>query len=184
MEMPKPGDAHRRLQKLVGAWTGTEKLHPSPWDPVGGPAKARVLNRSILDGFGVIQEYEQSRGGQVNFRGLGVFWYDDEKKEYVMTWWDSMAGRPGEYRGQFEGDVLRLAAPMPGGTGHSRTAFDTSKPGRYAFSMDISPDGQQWMPSMEGTYTTSTKGSKAKKPTKGTKATKATKKVAKKKSKR
>lgn len=151
MDMPKPGDAHKRLGAFVGTWSGNETLHPSPWDPAGGPAKARLTNRSILDGFGVVQEYEQARGGKVTFRGHGVFWYDDQKKEFVLTWWDSMSGRPGEYRGQFNGNVLRLDCPMPQG-GHSRTSFDLSKPGRYGFSMEVSPDGQQWQPAMDGTY--------------------------------
>jgi uncharacterized protein DUF1579 len=151
MDMPKPGDAHKRLSALVGSWSGTETLQPAPWDPAGGSAKARVSNRSILDGFGVVQEYEQERGGKVNFRGHGVFWYDDQKKEYVMTWWDSMAGRPGEYRGHFNGNVLELSSPMPQG-GHSRTKFDLANPDKYGFVMEISPDGQQWQTAMEGRY--------------------------------
>ena len=151
MNMPKPGDAHKRLGALVGSWSGSETLQPAPWDPVGGTANARVTNRSILDGFGVVQEYEQERGGKVNFRGHGVFWYDDQKKEYVMTWWDSMVGRPGEYRGQFNGSVLELSSPMPQG-GHSRTKFDLTKPDRYGFVMEISPDGSQWQTAMEGRY--------------------------------
>ena len=151
MEMPKPGDVHKRLSALVGNWSGRETLQPAPWDPAGGSARARVTNRSILDGFGVVQDYEQERGGAVNFRGHGVFWYDDQKKEYVMTWWDSMSGRAGEYRGQFRGDALELTSPMPQG-GHGRTTFDMSRPGKYRFLMEISPDGSQWQTAMEGSY--------------------------------
>jgi hypothetical protein len=68
-----------------------------------------------------------------------------------MTWWDSMSGRPGEYRGQFNGNVLELASPMPQG-GQSRTKFDLSRPGSYGFLMEISPDGNQWQAAMEGRY--------------------------------
>jgi hypothetical protein len=151
MEMPKPGDVHKRLGALVGSWSGRETLQPAPWDPAGGSARARVTNRSILDGFGVVQEYEQERGGRVNFRGHGVFWYDDQKKEYVLSWWDSMSGRPAEYRGQFRGDALELISPMPQG-GHGRTTFDMSRPGKYRFLMEISPDASQWQTAMEGVY--------------------------------
>lgn len=151
MDMPKPGDAHRRLSRLVGRWTGGEKLYPGPWDPTGGPATATITNRVILDGFAVVQEYAQSRRGQVNFRGHGVFWYDQERQQYVMTWWDSLAGRPGEFRGSFNGEVLQLSSPMQQG-GHSRAAFDLSKRGQYKFVMEISQDGQSWTPAMEGTY--------------------------------
>lgn len=152
MDMPKPGDAHKKLHGLIGQWSGPETMHPSPWDPQGGPATATVTNRAILDGFAVVQEYEQRRKGAPNFTGHGVFWYDAGKDEYVMTWWDSMSGVGNEYRGQFDGQVLTVGAPMPGGAGHSRASFDISKPGAYAFALEISQDGTTWQPSMSGTY--------------------------------
>ena len=104
----------------------------------------------LVDGFAVVQEYEQSRGrsGRVTFRGHGVIWFDSERQQYVMTWWDSMGGKPGEYRGSFSGDVLQLSSPMPQG-GHSRVAFDLSKRGRYTFLMEISGDGSSWNPAMQ-----------------------------------
>ena len=151
MHMPKPSDKHSRLSPLVGEWSGSETLHPAPWDPAGGTAAARVVNRHILDGFGVVQEYEQSRDGTVTFRGHGVFWYDEQAQEYVMTWWDSMGGRGTHYRGQFDGDRLVLGAPMPQG-GHSRAIFDVGTPGQYGFLMEVSTDGASWSPAMEGTY--------------------------------
>lgn len=152
MDMPKPGDAHKKLHGLIGQWSGPETLHPSPWDPTGGPATATVTNRAILGGFAVVQEYEQRRKGVPSFSGHGVFWYDADKREYVMTWWDSMAGTGGEYRGQFDGDVLTVGAPMPQGAGHSRASFDMRTPGSYAFAMEISQDGTTWQPSMSGRY--------------------------------
>ncbi len=151
MEMPKPGDAHKKLDRLTGQWAGPETMYPAPWDPTGGPASARIVNRSIIDGFAVVQEYEQRRGGKVAFRGHGVFWYDALKQQYVLTWWDSMGGSSNEFRGRFNGDVLELSAPMPQG-GHSRASFDLGTPGRYAFAMQISGDGQTWQPGMEGRY--------------------------------
>jgi hypothetical protein len=177
MDMPKPGEKHGKLAKLVGEWAGPEKLHPAPWDPKGGPATARVVNRPILDGFGVVQEYEQTRGGQVNFLGHGVFWYDQAADEFVMTWWDSMAGQGAHYRGQFEGDRLVLGAPMPGG-GQSRTIFDLSDPGSYRFLMEVSMDGASWSPAMEGKYAKAAKrGTKTTKAAKGAKAPKGARKA-------
>lgn len=76
MEMPRPTEAHRRLHALAGDWTGTEKMHPSPWDPQGGTAEGRVQNRVALDGFAIVQQYEQRRGGQISFSGHGVFSWD------------------------------------------------------------------------------------------------------------
>ena len=51
MEMPKPTDVHKKLERLAGKWKGEEKMYPSPWDPNGGIAVGRVNNRPALDGF-------------------------------------------------------------------------------------------------------------------------------------
>lgn len=160
MDMPKPGDPHKKLSALVGDWSGGETLHPSPWDPAGGSAIGSVSNRWIVDGFAVVQEYEQRRGGQVTFRGHGVFWYDPARDEYVMHWWDSMGGTGGEYRGRFEGDRLMLGAPMPQG-GHSRTSWTLAGPDAHVFRMEVSPDGETWHPAMEGQYRKAARVAKA-----------------------
>jgi hypothetical protein len=151
MEMPRPGDAHKKLAALVGDWTGDETLHPSPWDPAGGAAQAQVTNRWVADGFAVVQEYEQRRNGKVTFRGHGVFWFDPTRDEYVMHWWDSVGGTAGEFRGRFDGDVLALRCPMPQG-GHSRTSWVISGDDAHTFLMEVSPDGESWQPAMEGRY--------------------------------
>jgi hypothetical protein len=150
MNKPEPGDAHKKLSALIGDWSGGETLHPSPWD-AGGTAAASVTNSWVLDGLAVVQQYEQRRDGQVTFRGHGVFWYDPSSQEYVMHWWDSMNGTAGEYRGDFDGDVLVLGAPMPQG-GHSRTSWRLTGPDAHDFLMEVSPDGETWQPAMEGRY--------------------------------
>ena len=150
MSMPKPTEAHQKLAKLAGRWRGIEKLHPSPFDPAGGEAEGRVDNRLALDGWIVLQEYEQERGGAVNFKGHGVFSFDPGRNVHVMTWWDSFSGVANEYAGDWQGDVLTLNAKTP--HGHSRAGFDLSKAGEYGFKMEVSPDGNQWFPFMEGQY--------------------------------
>lgn len=152
MEMPRPGAAHARLQVLTGRWVGDETLHPTPWDPAGGRAAGVVENRVALDGFAVVQEYQQSRDGRPNFSGHGVFWWDAATGQYVMTWVDSMAGMAAEYRGDFDGATLRLVTALAGG-GFARCSFDHGTPDRYTFLMEMSPDGHAWAPFLEGTYT-------------------------------
>jgi hypothetical protein len=154
MDMPKLTDAHRRLDKLVGSWTGEERVSPSPLDPKGGPAVGRALNRLALDGFIVVHDYEQERNGQITFRGHGVFSWDSIGNCYVMHWWDSMGLAPSEFRGDFKGEILTLTnqdAQM-----HTRATWDFHKPGHYSFRMEVSPDGHQWYPFLEGDYTRAT----------------------------
>lgn len=149
MEMPRPGAAHAQLAKLVGEWTGDEKLHPSPWDPQGGTAVGKVSNRLALDGFALVQDYQQLRGGQVTFAGHGVFWFDPEKSITTLHWWDTMGGALNVFTGRFTGDelVMDTVGPM----GHLRCRFSV-RGVTYQFTMEVSPDGKQWFPSMEGSY--------------------------------
>jgi hypothetical protein len=150
MEMPRPTEADDRLHRLVGRWRGEEYIFPSHLDPKGGQAIGIADNRAALDGFAVVQEYVQERGGVVNFRGHGVFRFDHHANEYVLHWFDSMGSTPSEFRGTFDGDVLTLTSrDDPGGV---RATWDFSGHGRYRYRMDVSPDGERWMPFMEGDY--------------------------------
>jgi len=151
MEMPKPTEAHRKLSALAGRWTGKEIIPPCPWDPAGGTAVGRCDNRVSVDGFILVHDYEQQRNGAVNFRGHGVFAYDAEAKQYVLTWWDSMGVAPNVFKGDFNGN--RLSMTCVDGQGHSRTTWEFRKPDEYFFRMEMSQDGQQWMTLMEGDYT-------------------------------
>jgi Protein of unknown function (DUF1579) len=149
MEMPRLTDAHRKLERLAGTWVGQEHLHPSPWDPKGGPAVGRIVNRIGLDGFVVIQDYVQERDGKVNYRAHGVFGWDPARPCYVLTWFD-FGGHPSEFTGTFEEGILLLTCKRP--QGFSRGTWDFSKDGEYRFRVEVSPDGLRWHPFVEGTY--------------------------------
>lgn len=151
MEMPKPTDAHKKLERLAGRWKGEEKISPSPWDPKGGTAIARVYNRPALDGFTLVQDYEQEQNGAVNFKGHGVFSYDPTQQCYLMHWWDTMGMPMSEFKGSFEGDVLMLSTKNPQGL--SRAVFDLSQKSKYKFKLEGSQDGKQWHTFMDGSYT-------------------------------
>jgi hypothetical protein len=147
MEMPSPSAGH----SLAGSWRGQERIHPSPMAPAGGTAVGRVKNVSALDGFAVIQDYEQERGGRVNLRGHGIFRFDPAHDRYVLHWFDSFGGPPAEFHGRFEGETLTVI--HEGSQGRVRASWDLSEAGRYAYHMEVSPDGRTWTPFMEGTYT-------------------------------
>ena len=150
MDMPRPTTAHQELEKLVGSWSGEERMLPSPWDPAGGTATGRIRNVRALDGFVVVQDYAQERDGRVTFRGHGVFWWDASSKEYVLHWFDAMGQAPNEFRGAFDAGVLRLVSRGP--QGQARATWDFSRPGRYEHRLEMSADGVQWTSFMEGSY--------------------------------
>ena len=149
MEMPKPGAPHQQLAKLAGNWVGEERMMPSPWDPQGGTAKGRVKNAVGIDGFVVIQDYEQTRDGKVSFRGHGVFTWNEHKKCNELVWTDSMGGMLQVFAGNWKGDVLEMSNEGP--MGKTRCTFDVGG-GGYSFVMSGSQDGKNWQPLMEVKY--------------------------------
>ena len=85
MEMPKASDGHRKLEKIAGRWEGEETMYPSPWDPKGGKAIGRINSRVALNGFALINDYEQERDGAITFTGHGVFTYDPKADVYSLS---------------------------------------------------------------------------------------------------
>jgi uncharacterized protein DUF1579 len=152
MEMPKPQEQHRKLQALAGTWTGEETMFPSPWDPKGGQATGRFQSRLELEGFFLLTDYVQERGGQPSYRGHGVYGYDGERSCYTLHWFDSMGSPSGEpMQGNWQGD--RLIFEQDGPMGHSRHTYRLEGENRFSLLMENSQDGKQWAKFLEAAYT-------------------------------
>ncbi len=151
MEMPRPGDAHRKLEALVGTWEGDETLFPSPWDSKGGKAKASFTAGLELDGFFVIGDYAEERDGKIMYRGHGVFGWDDRERSYIMYWFDSMGGgNVVPARGTWTGDTLTFQHQTA--MGHTRYSYQFTDVDHYVMRLDQSKDGRSWQPFVEGKY--------------------------------
>jgi hypothetical protein len=152
MQMPKPNKFHKKLEALVGDWAGDETMHPTPWEPQGGTAKGSYKVRPAFDGFGVVQDYMQKRGGKTSYRGHGVMGYDTQNNCYVWHWSDTMGGvATSVTTGKWERNKLTFqhAGPMA----HVRYTYTFHRDGTVGFSIENSDDGQAWQPFMEGRYT-------------------------------
>jgi hypothetical protein len=150
MNMPKPTAAHKKLQRLAGAWRGTEVMHPSDWDPKGGAATGRSDAHVALDGFALVIDYEQERDGVITFSGHGVVTFDTTDQCYVMHWFDSMGSPPEVFWGTFNDHVLTLAHGGP--TMHVRLTYDVSTDKHLKTHMDMSQDGETWKRLFDGDY--------------------------------
>jgi hypothetical protein len=151
MEMPKPTDAHRRLEALAGSWVGTETMMPSAWGP-GGLAVGKNEVWIDFDGFFALQDYVQERDDGIGFRGHGIFGWDGEKQAYTWYWIDSM-GFPsdGPAYGHWRGDTLTFTRITPRGQG--RHSFRFEGEGIYHLTIENSFDGgATWVTFMEATY--------------------------------
>ncbi len=125
-------------------------MHPSPWDAKGSVVQGVVRNTRALDGFAVLQDYEQSREGVENMRAHGIFRYDSTRSLYELHWIDSMGGAPSRFEGTLVNGLLHLELHTD--HMHMRASWNLSVRDAITYSADISMDGVQWMPFMEGSY--------------------------------
>ncbi len=150
MDMPKPGPVHEKLARFAGTWSGQETMHPSPWDPKGGLADATLTSRVACDGFWIVGDYEQRRGGVVTFRGHSIFGFDAKTQEVVLHWFDSMGMGPDVFRGKFSGETL--AVICENSMGRHRMTYDFSEKRTLRSRMESTLDGDVWQPMFDGVY--------------------------------
>ena len=83
-----PGEGHRSLAGMAGAWDA----EVTSWMEPGAPTKSKGTseNRLILGGRWVEQRFKSEMMGQP-FEGLGYTGYDNLKKKYIGTWMDTMS---------------------------------------------------------------------------------------------
>ena len=152
MWMPALTDHHRKLTALAGSWAGEETLYPSPWMPEGGTAEASIEAKLDVDGFFLLTDYVETRGGRPSYRGHGVFGWDTDQKKYSMFWFDSVSPGPrAPVWGTWDGDTLAFESASP--MGHQRYVYVLQGPDRYTFRIEMSRDGTAWQPFVEGRYT-------------------------------
>jgi hypothetical protein len=150
MDMPKPSAGHKRLELLAGTWEGKETMYPSQWDPKGGVAVGRNKSHMALDGFALINDYEQERDGVITFSGHGIYTFDPKKEQYSLYWLDSMGSPLEVFLGGFAGDVLTLGHGAP--PFHVRLTWDMTQSGLMASKMEMSEDGTTWKKLFDAEY--------------------------------
>jgi len=104
MKHGTPGDAHKKLESLVGSWTYTGKMWMDPNAPptdMTGTAERKW----ILDGR-FIQEDVYGDFGGMKFHGIGITGYDNSQKKYVGLWVDNMSTSIMTSEGKLDGKVL------------------------------------------------------------------------------
>jgi hypothetical protein len=87
MKHATPGDAHQKLQPLVGSWTYTGKMWMDPAKPATD-MKGTAERKWIL-GNRFVEEHFTGEFLGMPFHGIGTTGYDNTKKQYVSTWIDN-----------------------------------------------------------------------------------------------
>lgn len=101
-----PGAAHAMLAKSAGHWNTTVK---SWHDPNGEPMVSTGTEESemIFGGRYLTSHFKGSMMGQP-YEGMGTTGYDNGKKKYVGTWFDSMGTGIMSYEGDYDAQKKEL----------------------------------------------------------------------------
>ena len=155
-EFATPGDNHKVLDALVGNWNHIVKW----WMSADGEPEESTGNsklRWIMGGRFLQQTAEGTSKGQP-FEGMGIFGYDNGKKEYNSIWFDNMGTGFMNSTGQYDANSKTLTEE-----GHFTCPFRGQTPFRgvvtikgnnlYTYEM-YAPDmnGKEYR-AMEITYT-------------------------------
>ena len=89
MKASTPGDAHKKLDGMVGTWNVTVKSWMAPGTPPM-ESTGTAVNAWVLGGRWMEEKFT---GSFMNmpFQGIGYTGYDNIKKQYIGTWMDSMS---------------------------------------------------------------------------------------------
>src|SRR5215471_4069108 len=147
--MPKPGPEQKSLDYFAGNWSLTGDIKPGPMG-AGGKFTGTEHVEWMPGGFFLVS-HSQGSSPMGKESGLAVYGYDTEKKVYTYDEFSS-TGENVHATGTFDGKTWNWTSestvqgkPMKGRfvvTPTSRTA--------YTFKFDISQDGTNWTPIMEG----------------------------------
>ena len=89
MKASTPGDAHKKLDGMVGTWDVKVKS----WMAPGAPpmeSTGSAVNSWVLGGRWMEEKFTGSFMG-MPFQGIGYTGYDNIKKQYIGTWMDNMS---------------------------------------------------------------------------------------------
>ncbi len=83
-----PGEAHRKLDVLVGTWTARVKSWMAPGQPPE-ETEGTAVNTWVLGDRFLEQKYDGTMMGKP-FSGIGYTGYDNSKRRYESFWIDNM----------------------------------------------------------------------------------------------
>ena len=112
MKAGTPGDAHKKLEPMVGTFDTKVKMWMDPSKPPE-ESTGKTESKWVLGNRYVQQTYEGTFMGQP-FSGMGFMGYDNITKKYTGTWVDSMSTATMNSTGKADatGKVLTLTAMM------------------------------------------------------------------------
>ncbi|HYK90591.1 MAG TPA: DUF1579 domain-containing protein [Acidobacteriota bacterium] len=112
MKLATPGEAHKKLDLLVGTWNAKNTMWMDPSKPPT-VSKGTSEQKWVLGGRFLEQRFEGEFMG-MPFSGLGYSGYDNYKKKYIGVWMDTAGTAMMNTAGSFDrsGKVMNSTARM------------------------------------------------------------------------
>ncbi len=108
-ERPKFTAALAKLSFLAGTFDVTLTQYESPMAKAGTGNGHNTTHWDLDSLFLIMDHEDESPNG--HYKGHGVFSYDAPSKQYTCWWFNNWGGTT-EYKGDFVGDTLELAAEV------------------------------------------------------------------------
>lgn len=142
-----PGEAHKKLEPMVGKWATTTTMWMAPGQPPM-EVKGTAEGKWILGGRYVETVHHSSMMGQP-FEGRSIDGYDNQTQRYVNTWMDSMSTGPMTAYGKVEGQGLTYTGefidPMSNQKATSRSVLTFPDKDTFKFESYMpGPDGKEF----------------------------------------
>lgn len=169
MELAKPGENHKTLERFVGSWTYRVKYWLTPEKTNVPPIESSgtTVTKSTMGGRYFISEHN----GQMQipgpdgtmqsmpFSGMAVQGYDNVKRKFVASWIDNGGTSIMMLEGTFDADANTLTyvadyEPMPGMKTKVREAITMTDQNHHTMTW-FEHRGDKEVKTMEITYTRS-----------------------------
>ena len=151
MAMPKPGPEHKKLDYFIGNWTCDADSKPGPMGP-GGKMTMMDESKWMEGGFFVVIHNQFKSVGMGSGSGIGFLGYDGDEKKYTYNELNSF-GENIVSKGTVDGDNWTWIGEMKQPAGKGRFSEKILSPTSYSFKFEMSTDGANWMPVMDGKCT-------------------------------
>lgn len=157
-EYATPGENHKALDPMVGEWEYTAKWWNTP-ESEPEVSNGTSETKWIMGERYLKQKVEGTSMGQ-EFKGMGLFGFDNAAKEYQSIWIDNMGTGIMTGVGTYDSDTKTFeykgtySCPMENGKDKSyRSVTKIMSDDKYTFEMYMpSPEGQEYR-ALEIVYT-------------------------------
>jgi hypothetical protein len=151
MEMSKPGPELKKLDYFSGNWTCDGDLKSGPMGP-GGKMTISEDSKWMDGGFFVVVQSSFKSASMGSGSGTSFMGYDSGSKKYTYNEFNSM-GEATQSLGTVDGDAWTWIGDMKMPAGKGRFTEKILSPTSYTFKFEMSPDGGNWTPIMDGKCT-------------------------------